>query len=126
MLIPMPSVEPAAPPVDDVPATAVTTAPAGAVLSVDELTVSFPGGSVPVRNVSIQVKPGEIVGIVGESGSGKTLTAMAIADLLPASARLSATRFALFGEDLAGSATPSGEGCSAGRSPSSTRIRCRR
>ena len=99
MLVPMPSVEPAAPPADDVPATAVTAAPPGAVLALDELTVSFPGGSVPVRNVSIQVAPGEIVGIVGESGSGKTLTAMAIADLLPASARLSATRFALFGED---------------------------
>ena len=86
-------------PADDVPATAVTAAPTEAVLALDELTVSFPGGSVPVRNVSIQVAPGEIVGIVGESGSGKTLTAMAIADLLPASARLSASRFALFGED---------------------------
>jgi oligopeptide/dipeptide ABC transporter ATP-binding protein len=99
MLVPMPSVEQAAPPADDVPATPVTAAPAGAVLALDELTVSFPSGSVPVRNVSIRVAPGEIVGIVGESGSGKTLTAMAIADLLPASARLSATRFALFGED---------------------------
>jgi oligopeptide/dipeptide ABC transporter ATP-binding protein len=99
MLVPMPSVEQAAPPADDVPATPVTAAPAGAVLALDELTVSFPSGSVPVRNVSIRVAPGEIVGIVGESGSGKTLTAMAIADLLPTSARLSATRFALFGED---------------------------
>jgi oligopeptide/dipeptide ABC transporter ATP-binding protein len=96
----MPSVEsPGAPIADDVPATPVATAPAGAELALDDLTVSFPGGSVPVRNVSIHVTPGEIVGIVGESGSGKTLTAMAIADLLPASARLSATRFALFGED---------------------------
>src|SRR5581483_4244172 len=46
------------------------------VLAVDDLTVSFPGGSVPVRSVSLRVAPGEIVGIVGESGSGKTLTAM--------------------------------------------------
>jgi oligopeptide/dipeptide ABC transporter ATP-binding protein len=100
MLVPMPSIEPAAPPIaDDVPATPLAAGPAGAVLAVEDLTVSFPGGSVPVRNVSMQVSPGEIVGIVGESGSGKTLTAMAIADLLPASARLSATRFALFGED---------------------------
>jgi oligopeptide/dipeptide ABC transporter ATP-binding protein len=100
MLVPMPSLEPPdAPITDDVPATPVVTAPTGAVLALDDLTVSFPGGSVPVRNVSIHVAPGEIVGIVGESGSGKTLTAMAIADLLPAGARLSATRFALFGED---------------------------
>ncbi|HEX6762835.1 MAG TPA: dipeptide/oligopeptide/nickel ABC transporter permease/ATP-binding protein [Gaiellaceae bacterium] len=74
-------------------------APAGDVLAVDGLTVSFPGGSVPVRGVSFEVAPGEIVGIVGESGSGKTLTAMAIADLLPASARLEASRLALFGQD---------------------------
>jgi oligopeptide/dipeptide ABC transporter ATP-binding protein len=70
-----------------------------AVLSVEDLTVSFPGGSVPVRGVTLDIAPGEIVGIVGESGSGKTLTAMAIADLLPAGARLTAGRFALFGQD---------------------------
>jgi oligopeptide/dipeptide ABC transporter ATP-binding protein len=69
------------------------------VLAVDDLTVSFPGGSVPVRGVTLRIAPGEIVGIVGESGSGKTLTAMAIADLLPAAARLSASRLRLFGED---------------------------
>ena len=100
MLVPMPSIERPGPPVaDDLPATPAAPAPGGAVLALDDLTVSFPGGSVPVRNVSMQVAPGEIVGIVGESGSGKTLTAMAIADLLPASARLSASNLALFGED---------------------------
>jgi oligopeptide/dipeptide ABC transporter ATP-binding protein len=69
------------------------------VLSLHDLTVSFPGGSVPVRGVSLDVAPGEIVGIVGESGSGKTLTAMAIADLLPASARMMAGSYELLGRD---------------------------
>ena len=70
------------------------------VLDVQGLTVSFPGGSVPVRDVSITVEPGEIVGIVGESGSGKSLTAMAIAELLPARAQATTERRLLFGRDL--------------------------
>ncbi len=46
------------------------------------------GGSVPlVRDVSFHVDPGEMVGLAGESGSGKTLTASAIAGLLPRGVR---------------------------------------
>ena len=73
--------------------------PTGEALAVENLTVSFPGGSFPVRAVSLSVAPGEIVGIVGESGSGKTLTAMAIADLLPPNARMAATRYEVCGRD---------------------------
>jgi peptide/nickel transport system permease protein len=69
------------------------------VLALEDLTIAFPGGATPVRSVSLEIAPGEIVGIVGESGSGKTLTAMAIADLLPAGAHMTAGSFSLFGKD---------------------------
>jgi peptide/nickel transport system permease protein len=69
------------------------------VLDCEGLSVSFPGGSVPVRDVSILLAAGEIVGIVGESDSGKSLTAMAIADLLPGQAHMTARRLRLFGPD---------------------------
>ena len=101
-------------------------APSEEVLAVEGLTVSFPGGSVPVRDVSLSARAGEIVGVVGESGSGKTLTAMAIADLLPPNARMTAARYEVCGRDPRDLTRPSDGGCSGGRSRSSTRIRCRR
>jgi oligopeptide/dipeptide ABC transporter ATP-binding protein len=73
--------------------------PASEVLAVADLTVSFSGGSVPVRGVSLRAEGGEIIGIVGESGSGKTLTAMAIADLLPPNARMTASELRICGRD---------------------------
>jgi oligopeptide/dipeptide ABC transporter ATP-binding protein len=38
-----------------------------------------------VRNIDLEVRRGEALGIVGESGSGKSLTALSIARMLPAS-----------------------------------------
>ena len=50
MLVPMPSVElPGEPPADGVPATPGATAPAGAVLALDDLTVSFPASASTSR-----------------------------------------------------------------------------
>ena len=55
------------------------------ILELKNVVYSFHtyGGEVKaVRDVSYEVRQGEILGIVGESGSGKTLTALTIAGLL--------------------------------------------
>jgi len=75
------------------------------LLDVRGLSVTLPGEggpSRPVRDVSLQVAPGEIVGVAGESGSGKTLTTLAISRLLPRTASCEAERLQLDGHDLLG------------------------
>ncbi len=72
------------------------------LLEVEDLTVwlRVEGAERPVlRGVSLQVSPGEAVGLVGESGSGKSMTARAIDRLLPAGARL-AGRVSFGGADV--------------------------
>jgi oligopeptide/dipeptide ABC transporter ATP-binding protein len=73
----------------------------GAVLEVRDLTVSFPGGVTPVRELSLTVAPGQIVGLVGESGSGKSLTAAAVGGLVPYPGTVTSGRLRLGGKDVA-------------------------
>lgn len=57
-----------------------------AILSIENLSIAIPlGGDRPfaVQNVSIDVKPQEIVCVIGESGSGKSVTSFATMGLLP-------------------------------------------
>ena len=61
------------------------------VLSVRALEVTFVGSGRPVpavRGVDFDVHANEVLGIVGESGSGKSVTSLAIAGLLPETARV--------------------------------------
>jgi len=60
-----------------------------AVLDIEHLNVTFAtdGGDVhAVKDVSLEVRQGEVLAIVGESGSGKTVTARTILGLLPETA----------------------------------------
>lgn len=60
-------------------------------LSISDLTIEFArrtGVARVVDNVTLEVWPGEIVGVIGESGSGKTLTALSTLRMLPKRARV--------------------------------------
>jgi len=58
------------------------------VLKIENVTIEYPKrGRVPafvaVKNFSLEIFPGEIVGLVGESGSGKTTVGRASIGLIP-------------------------------------------
>ena len=73
------------------------------VLEIDDLSIEFRerGRWIPVVDqLSLEVAPGEAVGLVGESGCGKTVTSLALMRLLPPSGRLSGGSVLLGGRDL--------------------------
>ncbi|MEU8397864.1 ABC transporter ATP-binding protein [Nonomuraea sp. NPDC048892] len=69
------------------------------LLSVEGLTIEAGGRRPILREVSLSVGKGEIVGLVGESGSGKSTIARSVLRLLPEGARVSG-RVAVEGEDV--------------------------
>ena len=76
-----------------------------ALLDIQDLTVEFStmrGPFKAVDRLSLQVEQGEILAIVGESGSGKSVAMLALMGLLPWTARITADRMALDGQNLLG------------------------
>ena len=69
------------------------------LLAIRDLSIAY-GTQPALRGISLNVGPGEIVGIVGESGSGKSTLALAVPRLLPSVAQVTGGRIALDGTDL--------------------------
>ncbi|MFF2052527.1 dipeptide/oligopeptide/nickel ABC transporter permease/ATP-binding protein [Leifsonia sp. NPDC058194] len=92
------------------PAAVTTSTGAVAHKSVDSavqltnLHVSYAapdGGEVEVvHGITLDVAPGEVLGIVGESGSGKSQTVFSILDLLPAGGACTADAIWIGGRDV--------------------------
>jgi peptide/nickel transport system ATP-binding protein len=57
------------------------------LLEIDSLSLTI-GATTILKDVSLSLDPGEVLGVVGESGSGKSMTALSIMRLLPDGARL--------------------------------------
>ena len=88
---------------DEQPDAVDAAAGVAPVLRVRNLTVTFPaadGPVRPVRGVTFDLRPGEIVGMVGESGSGKSMTASAVGCLVPYPGSVTADSLELAGSDV--------------------------
>lgn len=76
---------------------------AHAALRIDNLRVAHvtPNGETEVvHGVTLDIAPGEVVGIVGESGSGKSQTVFSVLDLLPSTGRATADAIWVGGKDI--------------------------
>ena len=74
------------------------------VAELDNLVIRF-GALRAVDGISLALHRGRTLGLVGESGSGKSLTALALAGLLPPAAQASG-RIRLFGQDMQSAPEP--------------------
>ncbi|MFB9966158.1 dipeptide/oligopeptide/nickel ABC transporter permease/ATP-binding protein [Sinosporangium siamense] len=75
-------------------------APADALLTVKDLTVSTATGAELVSKVSFHIGKGETFGLVGESGCGKSISAAAILGLLPKGVGVTGGSVTLDGTEL--------------------------
>ncbi|MEB3246147.1 MAG: ABC transporter ATP-binding protein [Vampirovibrionales bacterium] len=73
------------------------------LLEIKQLSIAFETKTRPlqaVRELSLTLHEGEILGLVGESGCGKSLTSLSVLGLLPQTATLTQGRILLGGTEL--------------------------
>lgn len=75
------------------------------MVHIENLSVSFEDTEA-VKNVNLDIAPGEIVGVVGESGSGKSVTALTLMGLVSDDAMITTGKVELDGQILAQAGKP--------------------
>lgn len=75
------------------------------MVRIENLSVSFEDTEA-VKNVNLNIAPGEILGVVGESGSGKSVTALTLMGLVSDEAVITTGKVVLDGEVLAEAGKP--------------------
>ncbi|TDP91534.1 ABC-type dipeptide/oligopeptide/nickel transport system ATPase component [Leucobacter luti] len=81
----------------------ISVAAVDSAIRLENLRVNYetPEGPVEVvHGITLDVAPGEVLGIVGESGSGKSQTVFSVLDLLPKSGHYTADAIWISGEDV--------------------------
>lgn len=82
-----------------------STGEAAPILTIRDLGIAFVSQgneTTAVREVSLDLWPGEVVGLIGETGAGKSLTAWAVLDLVPEPGVITGGSIAIDGDDILG------------------------
>src|SRR5690349_15704148 len=73
------------------------------LLQIQNLTVAFPtedGPACAINHLSLDIQPGEVLGLVGESGCGKSMTSLATLRLIPSPGYIASGSIHFKGQDL--------------------------